>query len=1443
MRSPSMKTIEDIKLQGLNVLNPIDSSIFNKNKNINKQIYVFMSMTLNTILGCSVAKIGDSINPWHRVFKEWSPELQAVCDDIELILTMPAVWWDKENPWIVHMVRDYSFHAYFREKLYNRMVDYFSPEYLNQVFKGAKISQEFYIFDYFSREEIIQVVKEAMEDIKKDIANPASPYKYYSYKISETNKKLILNNEKIRFKRDKNFGLREFQKDIAHKNARYAVRHRHKGLNNYTMIVAPTRAGKTHTALTELKTLIELAKLEESLTLVITGIVPALYEWVESCESHVSFKDLYIYTMKDLKNNPNLIKEARDRGEKHIIVAASLQDLAGSNRNKGVKYNHKFLEEEKLTKIFVDEAHYAMLNCSPEYSKILHNDNYADFEDLTGLNKKDSKKFAKNIGSLDPEYGVSYITATPYDALYSGLFDFNENNTSIITAQDIQEEHKKWCKENPDKPESESPYFGIPQPFSYRVPFSMPWEQLLETTPDGDLIHRDYIRNMFSDLFGVTAQGYSANVLNNSLFKENRLGNGIIITVDRQKIADQFEDILNEVLEEKNYSILNISSDRGNKYSDMPTNRIQQVIENITSKFIVITVNRMMTGSTIRKVDTVLFARHISSASALIQYLGRAGSPYVVEVESDEIDPTTGNKKTEKVCMKPYCAALFLDPTAALTVHDQQLKFVVDHKDYNDSEEGAYRAATQELLETNPIIDYDKVTGQLREMTVNDIMSLTIENSKYLTDPFRSRIKGVNAFNIKNIDSDSIVKLNSLVFKSAGIQDLIVNYFDEEKYDSDSPEGVCKIKDCGLAEFKDFLCKKHYDDLDSKIKDTVDRVEKDTVSKKNSADNHMMELLNRMDDLIVHCMIYVVLHPDTIRSMREVIKSAEYSIGARIVKNIGLDIELLEHFVDHNVFKPSVDMLLEQQELIYSEMSGDSKIVDIMKSLKSLSVNEIISSDTAVKLLNDNIDFSVLSDKPAFLDNGCKSGVILIDIARRLKENGYSDSIIKNALWCIPTSGLTYEIIRLVYESYGWNTDHILWTDGKYSALEVNDFLVKYQYDKIDKNSSKDMFMLGLFDEVLKELADKNNSVNDVDIDTKNDDTTHNDTDNNTTHTDITTDNKLFTYTVSNPPYQEVRNGNSSNNVVINIFHKFQEYADFYSKNTVMIYPFGRWYQRGGKSLNNFGKQQLNDPRLARIYYYPQSEHKIFDNANIQDGVGIVIKDNNNHDHFTINNIIVNHPGDNILPLDNNYLTLVNKIRQVMHKHDLTPLSLKRKSRALYGIESDFVYKNPDKVILLDSTTNPSLEEPVKLLTNDKPGLSGRNKWYWIDKKNIPKGHEWINKYQFIITSAQFVTGNKQIENGLIIDNNSIHGRSKVSLISLDTETEINNFKKYINTNFSKKLYRQSLGSGLSFMCNFIPDLGDYTTNNTLINWDKPLAPQLYELFELNQKEIKLLEE
>lgn len=43
-------------------------------------------------------------------------------------------------------------------------------------------------------------------------------------------------------------------------------------------------------------------------------------------------------------------------------------------------------------------------------------------------------------------------------------------------------------------------------------------------------------------------------------------------------------------------------------------------------------------------------------------------------------------------------------------------------------------------------------------------------------------------------------------------------------------------------------------------------------------------------------------------------------------------------------------------------------------------------------------------------------------------------------------------------------------------------------------------------------------------------------------------------------------------------------------------------------------------------------------------------------------------------------------------------------------------------------------------------------------------------------------------------------------------------------------------------IASFVPDLGDYTSNNPDINWDEPLDPQLYKLFGLTEKEIAEVE-
>ena len=122
-----------------------------------------------------------------------------------------------------------------------------------------------------------------------------------------------------------------------------------------------------------------------------------------------------------------------------------------------------------------------------------------------------------------------------------------------------------------------------------------------------------------------------------------------------------------------------------------------------------------------------------------------------------------------------------------------------------------------------------------------------------------------------------------------------------------------------------------------------------------------------------------------------------------------------------------------------------------------------------------------------------------------------------------------------------------------------------------------------------------------------------------------------FDFVIGNPPYQEetsseiTTNGQKSRK---NIFHYFQMEADKIAKEgIVMIYPGGRWIHQSGKGLKQFGIEQINDKRMSKLYFYPDSK-EIFGNAvDLPDGISIVVKDINKNTNgfnyiYSKNNII-----------------------------------------------------------------------------------------------------------------------------------------------------------------------------------------------------------------------------
>ena len=344
-----------------------------------------------------------------------------------------------------------------------------------------------------------------------------------------------------------------------------------------------------------------------------------------------------------------------------------------------------------------------------------------------------------------------------------------------------------------------------------------------------------------------------------------------------------------------------------------------------------------------------------------------------------------------------------------------------------------------------------------------------------------------------------------------------------------------------------------------------------------------------------------------------------------------------------------------------------------------------------------------------------------------------------------------------------------------------------------------------------------------------------------------------FEAVVGNPPYQEdtITRAPTTNGQVPrkNIFHYFQIGADEVSSRYVsLIYPGGRWIHQSGKGLAEFGKKQINDPSLSRIDFYPQAED-IFKTVEIADGMSIVFKDKLKansgftyvyHTDKETTSVHMDNPGDKLISLNPHDATVLQKIADYVQIHEYNYLSKRILPRSLFGIESSFVEENPGKAKLLEDVMSVDYSSELKLFTNNKAGKAGRAKWYVVNKDDIPSGKEYIEEWQVIVSSAN--AGGQKRDNQLgIVDNHSAFGRSRVALGTFKTEKEAKNFYNYCKTYLVKFMFLKT-DEALTSLGKKVPDFGNYTDDNGILDFSADLDVQLYELFGLDDEEINYIE-
>ena len=333
---------------------------------------------------------------------------------------------------------------------------------------------------------------------------------------------------------------------------------------------------------------------------------------------------------------------------------------------------------------------------------------------------------------------------------------------------------------------------------------------------------------------------------------------------------------------------------------------------------------------------------------------------------------------------------------------------------------------------------------------------------------------------------------------------------------------------------------------------------------------------------------------------------------------------------------------------------------------------------------------------------------------------------------------------------------------------------------------------------------------------------------------------------IGNPPYQltvakkETENGQKA---VINIFHYFQIIADKLNpKYTSLIYPGGRWIHRSGKGLAEFGLQQINDPHLSLIEFFPDSNY-IFQDAGIADGISIVMKDFSKKTkgfayRYGLNPLLqLSCPGEKLMPLNPANNVIVESIERTVKNMHLSYLHDAILPRSLFSIESDFVEKNPSLVREYYDGDFFDPTKEIKLFTNDKAGKSGRARWYIASKNVVTTGAEQLNKWKVVVSSAN-AGGQKRSNQIAVLDNYSAFGRARVALRTFDTEGEAKNFFAYAKNELIRFAFLLT-DESLTSLAKLVPDLVDYTDNNSLIDFHCDISEQLYVLFGLTDPTIQ----
>lgn len=947
---------------------------------VEPHIYAFSTGTIPNYL-----KVGDTYRPVMMRLEEWRRHFP----DLE------KRYVEKAKVDETTYFRDYAVHQYLEtERGRVRLI-------------REELAPPLYFSREFFRGATEEDVEQAISDIRQAYKDKLQRYTYFSFEDGRIPINYV-------YERKENYEPRPNQLETIER-FKSALE---KGRSNLLMY-AVMRFGKSFTSMCC------ALEMDAKLVVVVSAKSDVKTEWKRTVESHVRFVD-YVFLDSDSLLQDERILETRLHG-KNAVVFLTLQDLLGQE----IKAKHRMLFEQEIDLLLIDESHYGAR--AEEYGRVLKISKKELQTELQGLDAADAYDQNSELKVLKSRVRI-HLSGTPYRILMGSEFT-EDDIIAFYQFSDIVEAQAQWDQEHlfsDDVKEWDNPYYGFPQMVRFAfLPNKSSRERLENLRRDGissnlselmrpksisadkkehlhcQFVHETEILGLLQAIDGSEADEQILSLLGLEEIQQGKMCRHMVFVLPYRASCDAMESLLKTYKDAFNhlgdYAIINIAgleSERLYPTTESVKSQIEKY-EQDNTKTITLTVNRMLTGSTVKEWDTMLYLKDSVSPQEYDQAVFRLQNQYIRTLVSD-------NGESIKYNMKPQTLLVDFDPNRMFRLQEQRSQIYNANTEQRGNEE--LRRRIERELEYSPIVI---IGGNgLQRVSPTDVMDA---------------VRAYSA-NRSVMDEATDIPLDYTLLADETLRNAIslLNPIDASK-------GI-EIKAVTGEEVElDFEEEPAQNQDNQDNTEDTDRRPTPQVDEEKKTDNLIGK---KLATYYAQILFYAFLTESSVDSLQTIITSIESSEeNKRIARHVGLNVSILKLVQQKsNVFSlRGIDYKIENLNgLMRDETLTPMKRVEVaMAKFGRLSSSEIVTPQSvAIEMLNA-LGNNAITSETKILDIASKQG----EFTRALISK-YGTNIGRN-VYALPTSSVSYEFTRKVYSLLGLDTDQVISDFTTYDLLNL----------------------------------------------------------------------------------------------------------------------------------------------------------------------------------------------------------------------------------------------------------------------------------------------------------------------------------------------------------------------------------------------------------------------